>query len=413
VKVIWLCNSKPAALDRKHGVDNKSLSSWIDTIYDDLSVAVDITVVYPCFDNIPFNSIKIKGGIGVKQERLFPFFPLNRLVDRYIEILKEIKPDVIHIWGCETPRCYAFIRAAEIVGIRNRVVVYLQGSAQQIGRNYYGGVPFKDVLYMGLRAFSRLELGFFSGLRYRLYGYYENRVYKMPVLFIGRTSWDYTLLLSKSFKANYHTVYEEIRQEFYVRRWRSQGSIKGRIFISQASYPLKGFDNVLEALSILNEWVDYPIEIYVAGDFDENRSVYIRYLTQKIQQKGLKSQIHFIGMLSAEDVAKQLEISNIYLNPSYIENESNALSEAMLVGTPVIISFVGGMVDRIKHDWSGLSFPVNSPLQLAWCIKKTIDNEKEAEIMAARAHINIKEILSRGESAKKINAIYTKLAGRS
>ena len=406
MKVMWVCNSKPSAL---LGTNNVSLSSWIDALYDEISPTADITVIYPCFDRINSNFIRVKGGFGVKQERIFSFFPLKKLVSRYVEILKEVNPEIIHIWGCETPRSYAFICAAKIVGLEERVVVSLQGSAQKVGKYYYGGLPLKAKLLLGIKACLKLELSFFAGLRFKLYGHYENKVYKSPVLFIGRTSWDHSLLLSKAPKANYVTLFEEVRKEFYERKWAGKDCIKGRIFIAQASYPLKGFDNALDALILLNKWLGRSIELYVAGDFDERNNVYSNYLNKKINKENLNSQVHFVGLLSAAEMAKQLEIANIYLNCSYVENESNALSEAMVVGTPVIASFVGGMVDRIKHDWSGLFFPADSATQLAWCIKKVIDNHDEAKLMADRLSLYAQNNFRPGNSSKELIDIYNNI----
>ena len=70
------------------------------------------------------------------------------------------------------------------------------------------------------------------------------------------------------------------------------------------------------------------------------------------------------------------------------------------------------MVDRIKHDWSGLFFPADSPIQLAWCIKKVIDNQVEAKLMSDRAHLYAENNFIPGNSSKKLINVYNNILCR-
>jgi glycosyltransferase involved in cell wall biosynthesis len=48
--------------------------------------------------------------------------------------------------------------------------------------------------------------------------------------------------------------------------------------------------------------------------------------------------------------------ARIFVSPSIIENSSNSVCEAQLLGTPVIASNVGGMMNLIEHRRTGLLY---------------------------------------------------------
>ena len=65
---------------------------------------------------------------------------------------------------------------------------------------------------------------------------------------MGRTTWDQACTYLINPKVKYHFCNETLRSEFYKDRWKVENCNKHTIFISQASYPIKGFHKFLEAL---------------------------------------------------------------------------------------------------------------------------------------------------------------------
>ena len=61
-----------------------------------------------------------------------------------------------------------------------------------------------------------------------------------------------------------------------------------------------------------------------------------------------------MGNLSSKEVVEELLISNVFISASSIENSSNSICEAMIVGTPTIATEVGGTNSLIRNETDGL-----------------------------------------------------------
>lgn len=57
--------------------------------------------------------------------------------------------------------------------------------------------------------------------------------------------------------------------------------------------------------------------------------------------------------------------TNVFVLPSAIENSSNSLSEAMILGLPCIASNTGGTMDMLEYPKEGLLYPYTEPAILA------------------------------------------------
>lgn len=62
----------------------------------------------------------------------------------------------------------------------------------------------------------------------------------------------------------------------------------------------------------------------------------------------------FCGALSAEEMKQEYLLANVFVCPSSIENSSNALCEAILLGVPVLASHVGGLPSMMEGQLQNL-----------------------------------------------------------
>ena len=77
-----------------------------------------------------------------------------------------------------------------------------------------------------------------------------------------------------------------------------------------------------------------------------------------IHQFHLESHLMFCGTLNAEKMKDHLLAAHAMVSPSVLENSSNSIGEAMLVGTPVIASDTGGTRSMIPDPDFGLLYPL-------------------------------------------------------
>ena len=189
------------------------------------------------------------------------------------------------------------------------------------------------------------------------------------------------------------------------------------LFASQAGFPIKGLHYILEAMRLLKE--EYPdMKLYVAGmdvtRFDTWKekmkiSSYGNYLRRKIKEYGLRKKVIFLGYLNEKQMCKQFQKSHIFLSPSIIENESNSISEAKMVGTPVIASYVGGVTNRITHKEDGFLYPHHAPYMLAYYIREIFENDELAREFSKNGKRNASALHDRISNARKAVQIYQEI----
>lgn len=212
-------------------------------------------------------------------------------------------------------------------------------------------------------------------------GITERELIKKAKYIIGRTNWDRENILSINKKIHYYHCNENLRSSFYqAKKWNINECEKNSIFVSQASYPLKGFHVLLYALSIVRE--DIPdITVYVAGydiikrnDIKSRilKSSYARYISKLIRSLNLENNIKFLGPLEEKEMIVYYLKTNIFCNCSLMENSSNSLSEAMILGVPVISSYVGGIPSLAENDSNTFFYCAYDYLHLAALIKKLL-----------------------------------------
>lgn len=119
----------------------------------------------------------------------------------------------------------------------------------------------------------------------------------------------------------------------------------------------KGHDVLLQAAAlVLKERPDARFDI--VGDGPQ-----LATLRAQAEDLGLTYAVSFLG--HSEHVEDRLLGAEIFALPSRSEAMPNALLEAMSAGLPVVASGVGGIVEVVDHERTGLLVPAGDPAPLA------------------------------------------------
>ncbi len=327
------------------------------------------------------------------------------------EITDQFNADILHVFGTEFPYASAFIEA---FNNPERTVVHIQGLISIISLHYLQGIPNK---YLNRPYLSNLVRGNLSSQQKNLAkrGVYEIRALKNSRHVIGRTDWDKGCSKIINNMRTYHFCNELLRNEFYDSgKWSYENCQKHSILFSQASNPIKGFHYLLEALAILKK--NYPdIKVYVAGNnpfsnqsFKKRigRSAYAHFINDLINANNLRDNIVFIGPQATEEIIRQYFKCNVFVSSSTIENSSNSICEAMMLGVPVVSSDVGGVKSLIKHEENGLIFQPDASYMLAHCIDELFNNTEYAKKMAESGYIAARKRHNHKTIMETIDAIY-------
>jgi len=156
---------------------------------------------------------------------------------------------------------------------------------------------------------------------------------------------------------------------------------------------IKGYVYAIEAMSVLlSKGVDFQYTIVGVGrDCEE-----LRYL---INEYKLTNNVTLLASVAQEAVYEQMKNCNIVLLPSLLEGVANVCIEAMAIGTPVISTECGGMVELITDKVSGFLVPTRNATAIA---DKIIDYTKLTNSELSMLRLNARAVVERQHSADKM-----------
>lgn len=287
--------------------------------------------------------------------------------ERYIteiqSVVKEFKPDLIHLFGLENP-------FAAILGKTNvPIIVHLQGILNSCQNAFWPQGLNKVSLLWPL---SKSEWIIRNGYRYAYNSIvarakYEIELFKKVKYVMGRTRWDYDISRLYSPNSKYFHVDEVLRNEFYENAGSWNRNNKELIITSTISETIyKGFDIILKTAKILtDEKINFHWNIIGVRPNTE----FVRFFEGNYHIKCKNVNIKCMGVLSSSDIIKNLHNTAIFVHPSYIDNSPNALCEAQLLGVPVIATYVGGIPSLIDNAKNGYLVPANDPYSISYLIQ--------------------------------------------
>lgn len=415
-RILWICNIMLPIVAEKEGVEKNVYGGWLTGMLDGLikKNEFNIGVSFPYEKKIKgyanglfYQSFQMNGNLS-------ECYPKN-VENQIKEMIDEFKPDILHIFGTEYIHSLAAVNA---FNNPEKTIINIQGLVSIIARHYCLGLPEK--VKKGYTIADRLlkRSPMYAQKDFRARGEYERQAIKKAGYIIGRTDWDRACVQRINPHAMYHFCNETLRDVFYESpKWSYEKCMKHTIFMSQVSYPVKGFQFAIETIYELKKSFS-DLKVFIAGPDIHKMNwkkrilmdSYTNYILRKIKKYKLENVIEFIGNLSAEEMKQQYLRCNAFLSASTIENESNSLSEAKMLGVPSVASYVGGITNRIHHGIDGYLYPCDEPYMAAYYIKKIFMEEDKIQNMSERSIKSMEGILDKEANLFMIQKIYREIA---
>ena len=347
MRVLWITNIIMPTLAKAKGMDITAVGGWmyssLKRLKDSAPINIAVATVYNGnkFDITEIDDI-IYYLLPMHGRSSFKYNP--KLEHYWVQVQNNFQPDVVHIHGSEYSHGLAYVNACGTQG----VVVSIQGLVSVCSRYYTAGINYKNIKNnVTFRDFVKHD-GILKGKEsFGKRGRYEIELLQKVHHIIGRTDWDKAHTWAINPNAEYHYCGETLRDSFYHHKWSYDACEPHTMFVSQASYPIKGLHILLKAMPLVLK--KYPdAKIYVAGGDPTSApwwriSGYGKYLKQRIADLRLKDKVIFTGMINEEQMCQRYLKSNVFVCCSAIENSPNSLGEAQLLGMPYVASFVGGV----------------------------------------------------------------------
>lgn len=415
MKIAWLVNTELPEASRILNNPENPFGGWLHQVADHLSMQSDTTlsIFYPMHH---LKHLKVFKGESIT----YIAFPLSRSSDLkslLSSYLNDFSFDLFHIHGTEYDYHSIFKDILENQQIK--YVVSIQGIMKDIATFYSFGLPKKVVYNQTFRDFIKKDSIDIKQKRMFALSLKEEAIFKSSKDVIGRTSYDKSFVKTLNPNTNYHHVNETLRKIFYDHTWNRLNTKKHAIFLAQGSYPIKGLHLILEELYIAK--MEYPdVHLYVAGEnvFKNDlksilkRSSYAKYVLSIINRYDLSSNVTFLGILDEKSMLDVYLKCECYVLSSVVENSSNSLGEAMLLGMPIIASHVGGTSDFITSNEEGLLFEIDEKYDLLSKISYAFSRPDLMDAMGEKAKIKALKIFNLEKNVLTLKSIYQDIIKR-
>ncbi|MDM1301953.1 glycosyltransferase family 4 protein [Acinetobacter indicus] len=187
--------------------------------------------------------------------------------------------------------------------------------------------------------------------------------------------------------------------------------VRNRIYKPKESYRIlflarmakeKGVDELLYAIKQLNE-KKYNFTLELVGDGE-----YLPEAIKLIKSLKIESVVNVRGAVLDAFLVKELYLgSDIYILPTYHEGFPRTLYEAMIFGTPIITTFVGGISGIMKHQHNCLEIKPKSVDSIVSNLIYSFENYNNMGVFARNALSTVEPIIdsSRISHAKHLDIL--------
>ncbi|MFP4091472.1 MAG: glycosyltransferase family 4 protein [Cyclobacteriaceae bacterium] len=161
--------------------------------------------------------------------------------------------------------------------------------------------------------------------------------------------------------------YAEVKQERVAQLREKYGIEPGDMVIGCVAR-MKRQEELIKALA----HIDDKIKVIFAGIAPGSLDAYIR-------QYEVKNPVIYAGMVSHLDALHLYKLMDVNVLPSTMDGFGLVLVEAMALGTPVVATRAGGIIDVVEDGVSGLLYESENPNDLAAKINAVLYQEELRE----------------------------------
>lgn len=396
MKILWFSQT-PCGSIRRY---NQSVvgGSWMISLEDKIKKSEEVQLEVAFISNkqeAPFVYDGVKyypmyrsiydtnKGVNRIRERLVSQHKKDaKVLPLMLDVVNQSKPDIIHIHGTEE----AFGLIAE--HIKDIPIVFsIQGLLAPYSEKYFSGMPDKEIYkYESIK--DKLKFVSYRNeyKNFCIRAQREMKYLKEAQYILGRTFWDEYITGLLNPQRKYFVVDEILRTPFYSTNWTKErysfGKFKIMSTISRGIY--KGFETVLKVARLLKQHAEFDFEWTIAGFNSRDKWVQIAEKLTLIKSSDVN--IVFKGRINAESLSDLLKHTDVYVHVSHIENSPNSVCEAMIVGVPIIASYVGGTGSLMENDKEGLLIQDGDSYAFAGAIVKLQKQFSRAQALGKNAH---------------------------
>lgn len=385
MRVLWISQ-------KMSEVHRKSTGTWIDSFAEALTGSGQLTlgnIAFTDLERLTEDSVKgVRQWLLPKDARISKSGNIPaKLVSIISDLLEEFKPDIVHIWGVESPS--GLLAARKLISAP--VLLEIQGLKSQIYNVYDADLSTREKFQtIGIKEILKLSGIWAEKNRYRAWAKFEKEIIAGCSDIVTQTAWADDIVRFHNPGCNTYICETGIPINPLLTSagpWKFNGA--PRIFMSAAySAPFKGMHTAIRAVAILKS--ELPnIELRIAGAHTRagiRADGYIKWVERLAVENGVTQNVSWLGPLDAGQIGTELANASAYLLPSFIENCSTSMQEAMAVGIPIVASFTGGLPSLAEHDISASYFAPGDFFTCAMKLRCILSDQSWAETLSHNAN---------------------------
>jgi len=188
---------------------------------------------------------------------------------------------------------------------------------------------------------------------------------------------------------------ERIRREFSIAPEHILIGTAGRL------KPVKAYDHFLRAAGIVADRLP-DARFLIAGDGPLRQE-----LQELAKSLGLGDKVMFTGFRN--DIEAILASLDLFVMSSRHEGIPVVLLEAMALSRPAVVTAVGGMVEVIESEKSGLLVEAGNPHELARACLRILENPELMRRIGEEGARRVRAEFTRDQQCRRVVALYEQL----
>lgn len=383
MKILWLSNAILSDLD------SGATGNWLGSMARSLVATGEIELC-----NIAMGAVKAqtRQNNGQIQQWIEPISKLGRdglppahIVAKVLKAIEEFNPDLVHVWGVENYWGLLITRGH----IARPTLLEMQGIKGAIAKKYAGGLTRQDQRNcIGFKEIIKRRSIASESKKYEEWGRIEDEIMAGFRVIVAQTPWVGAQV--RAVNSSCQILHNDLmlRREFYdAAPWAFPE--KGPILFCSAAYPapFKGLHDAIRAVALVTRL--FPnVRLRIAGTQQKpglRQDGYVRWLNKLCLKVGVAGQVDWLGPINADQIVLELQRANVFIMPSHIENCSTSMQEAMMIGTPIVASYAGGLPSLAIDEESALFYPSGDEAMCARQLERILTEQELAEKLSHNA----------------------------
>ena len=298
-------------------------------------------------ESVPYEGID--SGIWTKRDNCYVKYVSDESYKKseFEKVILEIKPDVLYLQGLFQSCVLPCLELAKQYSLKVMLAPRGELCAGALKKKYKK-IPY--IAYLRMRKLVR------------------NIDYQS-------TSQEETDAIKKYLKAKDNQIYfltniPSIPKKQYMRAIKKSG--EGKFVFLSRIHPKK---NLISAIDYMKE-IQGNVVFDIYGPIEDEE--YWKICKQKINELPTNVVVNYRGLVSHEKVHEIFSQYDAFLFPTFSENYGHVIAEALMVGTPVILSDQTPWNDINKFH-AGWALPLSNKSGFSMAIQKIIDADNEQQ----------------------------------